>query len=810
MISRFACNARTMKSSKKKVEAGRVPDIAEFSNLFARNDVSGLNVFLNKFDNEELNQVSDAFGWSLLMHAANSSPEICKAASFEGVHVNHQSNHGLTALMIGARKNDPVIVQLLLDIGADPALVDNRGSTALHWAVSSPAAGRAGGSETVALLLKQFPDGVDLADRATGSTPLMLAARQRRIEEMKSLLRSGARVDMRDSQGRKVVDIVAQDAMNSDWLNAAKPMLTGIIGSAADGKFRAPVGVDDSEASRIAWAIHHGHVSALEVLLAEDVRPPLTAEAGISAQYREVIELLQSSVKAQKQLYAAVCSQSPSFAKELIDSNIVCVQRPDDNVGMKPLDWAAIAGAKDAAQLIIAAGSTGGSTALDIALLSGNAEVAKLLLQKHKPSARLLGLAIRGGNLACVQALVGSDHAKLAASTHPPAPSSPKKQPVVPGGTTSPKKKEEPTGLMVELVAIVDEAQGFTPLLFAASLGRSEICRELLKVEGMHQIATDPKGRDAFLVACAAGEVDTALDILKQMGDKKVKEQDMYGSNCLALALRAKEGQVPAKQIENLMRTVALDKWKTADSQGCTPLMHAAEVGRPEIVELLIEHGKFNPTVRCRRRKLAADYAREAGWVDVALLLEKKNEPQSADSATNATTRHSSLALAGLSLARPAVPQASTLVAIALPGVRVENIHPSVTSNVLSNYFEAKNIQVKNAAVAVDPITRFSLGYAFVELADKKELGAALRENGKKLLGRKLRVYLDEALPLKLVKKWSAEAGADVEPENRVEISLEEKTRLIEFIKNPPHAKINKKIAEFLFDTAVEAAAKTM
>jgi RNA recognition motif-containing protein len=154
----------------------------------------------------------------------------------------------------------------------------------------------------------------------------------------------------------------------------------------------------------------------------------------------------------------------------------------------------------------------------------------------------------------------------------------------------------------------------------------------------------------------------------------------------------------------------------------------------------------------------------------------------------------------------------------------VENIHPSVSAGSLRNFFEAKNVQLKNLALAVDPITRFSLGYAYFELFDRKDLVPALRENGKKLLGRRLRLFIDESLPLKLVNKWSAEklsvdkpdaagvTGEDSGTEEhdlispRWKISTAEREKLIEFIKNPPNARINKKIAEFLFETACVAA----
>src|SRR4029079_5524185 len=73
---------------------------------------------------------------------------------------------GATPLMIAALYGDAALVKTLLDAGADPAIANDVGATALHWA--------AGDLEKVRLLLEHGADADARSDQ--GRTPLLAAA----------------------------------------------------------------------------------------------------------------------------------------------------------------------------------------------------------------------------------------------------------------------------------------------------------------------------------------------------------------------------------------------------------------------------------------------------------------------------------------------------------------------------------------------------------------------------------------------------------------------------------------------------------
>lgn len=100
-----------------------------------------------------------------------------------GVPINYKSKFGgKTALMERASSNDIEELKYLLEHGANPRLRDNRGYTALHYAIESEKAS----PEIVRLLVKAWPEGltrqslfektpVNMIIRNTSRTPLMEA-----------------------------------------------------------------------------------------------------------------------------------------------------------------------------------------------------------------------------------------------------------------------------------------------------------------------------------------------------------------------------------------------------------------------------------------------------------------------------------------------------------------------------------------------------------------------------------------------------------------------------------------------------------
>ncbi len=205
--------------------------------------------------------------FSMLMQAARfgDAQGIWKYAA-EGMNVNERTKDGKTPLILAATGGHTSTVEALLDLGAEINLQDNIGATALT------AAATAGHAETVRVLLTRGAD-AGIKDRDGGSallnavffgyrnavaellkrkqtipqadlnesilvaagmghtdiiedmmtvgldvnavglhgrTPLMAAAKFDRVEAVRALLKSGARVDLKNDDGETAL-MIAQD-----------------------------------------------------------------------------------------------------------------------------------------------------------------------------------------------------------------------------------------------------------------------------------------------------------------------------------------------------------------------------------------------------------------------------------------------------------------------------------------------------------------------------------------------------------------------------------------------------------------------
>ncbi|GAX16962.1 hypothetical protein FisN_5Hh340 [Fistulifera solaris] len=96
------------------------------------------------------------------------------------------------------------IISRLLDLGADPSLLDSDGNTSLHWAARS-------GERSVVRQLLDRSAAVDARNKS-GETPLHHALRSglRGIDAAAELLDSGARPSITDSQFRRPVDVAGE------------------------------------------------------------------------------------------------------------------------------------------------------------------------------------------------------------------------------------------------------------------------------------------------------------------------------------------------------------------------------------------------------------------------------------------------------------------------------------------------------------------------------------------------------------------------------------------------------------------------
>ncbi len=185
--------------------------------------------FVKAGANVNLEDVGEAFGYNsytsargitMLMTASiyQNNPEIIHILVNAGADVNARSKEnsswrgqptpllpkGLTALMVAAGKQDPIIhtnVSALIEAGADVNLQDEAGFTALMYAAYFNY------YEVVKAILDAKPD-VNMQDNY-GRTALMLAVvNENDIDPqvVKALIDAGARADIKDNAGKTALD----------------------------------------------------------------------------------------------------------------------------------------------------------------------------------------------------------------------------------------------------------------------------------------------------------------------------------------------------------------------------------------------------------------------------------------------------------------------------------------------------------------------------------------------------------------------------------------------------------------------------
>jgi ankyrin repeat protein len=115
-------------------------------------------------------------------------------------------------------------------------------------------------------------------------------------------------------------------------------------------------------------------------------------------------------------------------------------------------------------------------------------------------------------------------------------------------------------------------------LLAAVERGDKGAARKAIEL-GARSRALDSQGRDAFLLAAAAGRADL-LALLLPVSDPKAKQRP-FGESALALAAQAGNAECVAFLIP-------LVGGETTNIAGATALMHAASGGHADCVQLLL------------------------------------------------------------------------------------------------------------------------------------------------------------------------------------------------------------------------------
>jgi len=124
---------------------------------------------------------------------ANDENKVKQLLSKPYIDVNVKYNFGYTALNLAVQKYNPIIVQILLDKGANPDIQDHFGDTPLIWAAIEYY------PDITQMLLNKSAN-LDIQDNS-GCTALILAVKQAHDEVAEMLLDDGANPNIPDNNG---------------------------------------------------------------------------------------------------------------------------------------------------------------------------------------------------------------------------------------------------------------------------------------------------------------------------------------------------------------------------------------------------------------------------------------------------------------------------------------------------------------------------------------------------------------------------------------------------------------------------------
>ncbi|HEB41882.1 MAG TPA: hypothetical protein ENI08_02595, partial [Candidatus Dependentiae bacterium] len=165
------------------------------------------------------------------------------------IHVNKKGKNGRTALFVAAQKNNPSMVMLLLQYGAEPNIGDNENNTTLCFAAQH-------GNTRMIDSLWRYGAQINLKGKG-GRTPLAVAAAHGHKDAIDMLINAGARFSIRDNQS------------NTPFLLAAQYGRTDVVNYLLQYRGN-DINIEDSDQrgdTALIQAADRGHGEVVKVLL---------------------------------------------------------------------------------------------------------------------------------------------------------------------------------------------------------------------------------------------------------------------------------------------------------------------------------------------------------------------------------------------------------------------------------------------------------------------------------------------------------------------------------------------------------------
>ena len=496
-----------------------------------------------KFWEENLDKLPTWRDYWLLQAAAEGQEVLVQRLLENGAEMESKDNGGRTPLSWAAEEGREAVVKLLLsrsDVVADSQ--DSYGRTPLLWAASL------GNEAVVKLLLSQSDVVADSPDK-TGRTPLSWAVMSRHEAVVKLLLsRSDVVADSPDKTGRTPLSW----AVMSRHEAVVKLLLSrsDVVADSPDKDGQTP----------LWWAVFQGHEAVVQLLLSrndvvvnsrdKDGRTPLFCAA--VRGYDSVIELLlsRSDVEADSPdrdgrtpLWCAIMIRHEAVVKLLLSRSDVVADSPDKD-GRTPLWWAVFQGYDAVIELLLSRSDVvadspdkDGRTPLSLAASNGNEAVVQLLLSRGDVVAdsrtndgqTSLYWAAMGGHEAVVQLLLSRS----------------------------------------DVIGDSPDKDGRTPLWWAVFRGHDAVIELLLSRSDVVVDSPDKDGRTPLAKAACNGH-ESVVQLLLSRSDVIVDSPDKGGQTPLSLA--KDNGHEAVVQLLLSRSDMVAD---SPDKDGRTPLWQA-------------------------------------------------------------------------------------------------------------------------------------------------------------------------------------------------------------------------------------------
>uniref|UniRef100_A0A8C7JY41 Transient receptor potential cation channel, subfamily A, member 1b n=1 Tax=Oncorhynchus kisutch TaxID=8019 RepID=A0A8C7JY41_ONCKI len=508
-----------------------VMERADVPNWARGGDVSQLEGLVRR--NPVLLREQDDSGASLVHHAAGAGNTpvirfICSITVRDGWKV--YDDEGSMPLHWAVERNQPDSCRALLELGAEPNVLNKALMSPLHLAVSHTH------NHLVQLLLSHYKTESNL-EGGLGNTPVMLACSINNTEALSILLSHGARLSSQNKLGHYAIHAAAfagsKKAMDV-ILKAGEEM-----GHSIEEHINF---LDKSYSSPLHLAVRGGNMDIIEFCIHKGAK------------------IDQQQVDRSTALHFA-CSQGATEAVKLMLSSysrLDSIINLPDGACQTPLHRATIFDHTELAEYLISKGA-------DIDYIDSKG-LSPLLLATNCGAWRTVALLLSKGANVKIKDQSGCNFLHLA--------------------ILQPKGLKNLSGDVLQHSSVKDllsneDNEGCTPLHYACRLGIHESVKNILVL----QVSLDRKSKDkksALHFAAQYGRVNTCQRLLETITDSRLlNEGDERGLTPLHLA----SGGGHTKVVELLLRKGALFH---CDYKGRTCLHHAASEGYTQTMKIVL------------------------------------------------------------------------------------------------------------------------------------------------------------------------------------------------------------------------------